>query len=293
MPARRYLFLLYPLLLSIGCTDNAPIDPTRYRVPDQYSETVLSIVDHDSDLTLIADIDHSRLAAAQGVPMPPARVILASSPGLEASLLAQNPLTALDLPLRVLSYEDAEGSPAVIYNPYSFLKSRHDLPDGPELGKSYEALMNRLVDKIPPEARRQFSIQRMEERGIIDLESRFAFDDTLGRVRDAIDAQGDTVWFGEVDYQELAASQGVDLRPLRLFLFGGPAPGGKAMSEAPTLGLDAFCQKLAIWEDEAGQVHVSFNDLLALAERQEVTINVALRVINKRMKSTFESAVQP
>ena len=97
---------------------------------------------------------------------------------------------------------------------------------------------------------------------------------------------------GKVDFQERAKDVGIELRPARLLLFGAPAPGAKAMADAPTLGLDAFCQKLLVWEDQAGVVQVSFNDLLAIAERQGVGKSVALRVINRRLKSTFSGALE-
>lgn len=63
------------------------------------------------------------------------------------------------------------------------------------------------------------------------------------------------------------------------------------MSNAPTLGLDGFCQKFLIWQDQAGRAHLSFNDLLALADRQRVPKALALRVINSRLSKVFEDAL--
>jgi hypothetical protein len=63
------------------------------------------------------------------------------------------------------------------------------------------------------------------------------------------------------------------------------------MGSAPTLGLDAFCQKLLIWQDAGGTVRVTFNDLLALAERQKVSGGIPLRLINHRLKETFSTAL--
>jgi uncharacterized protein (DUF302 family) len=94
-----------------------------------------------------------------------------------------------------------------------------------------------------------------------------------------------------VDFQANARGQGVERRPTYLILFGAPAPGGKAMADAPTLGLDGFCQKLLIWEDASGRILLSFNDLLALAERQGVKKSIALRVINYRLKKVFTEAL--
>ena len=98
--------------------------------------------------------------------------------------------------------------------------------------------------------------------------------------------------FGRVDFTTRSAKYGVVLQPTVLILFGGPGPGGKAMESAPTLGLDAFCQKLLIWQDAGGTVHVTFNDLLALADRQKVSGGVPLRFINRRLKKTFSEALE-
>jgi hypothetical protein len=64
------------------------------------------------------------------------------------------------------------------------------------------------------------------------------------------------------------------------------------MSSAPQLGLDAFCQKLLIHEGEDGRVHVRFNDLLAEAERHRDATSLTLRVINHRIRTTFETALE-
>lgn len=63
-----------------------------------------------------------------------------------------------------------------------------------------------------------------------------------------------------------------------MLLFGGPALGAKATAKVPTLGLDALCQKLLVWQDETGTINASYTDLLALAERQGVPKSPALQV---------------
>jgi hypothetical protein len=48
-----------------------------------------------------------------------------------------------------------------------------------------------------------------------------------------------------------------------------------------------------VWQDEDQKVLLSFNDLLALAERQETGKSIALRVINRRLEKTFQEALEP
>ena len=131
----------------------------------------------------------------------------------------------------------------------------------------------------------------MQPDGIITLDSPFNFEETNRRVLEAINAAGDTVVFAEIDFQTRLTDIGVDIRPTRLILFGAPGPGGKAMRNAPTLGLDAFCQKFLIWEDDQGVVHLSFNDLLSVAERQQVGNSIPLRVIEFRLNKSFSNAL--
>ena len=99
------------------------------------------------------------------------------------------------------------------------------------------------------------------------------------------------MYFGEVDFQANAAALGIKLPASYMILFGAPGPGGKAMASAPTLGLDGFCQKFLIWEGEDGKVRLSFNDLIALAERQNAEVAVPLRIINYRLNSVFTEAL--
>ena len=137
-----------------------------------------------------------------------------------------------------------------------------------------------------------FDQETMQPDGIITINSPFDFQTTVEKVQAAIESQDDTVGFGSIDFQEQARAIGEDIAPSTMILFGGPAPGAKAMSAAPTLGLDAFCQKFLIWQDENQQVHLSFNDLLALAERQAVSKSIALRVINYRLNKLFTEALE-
>lgn len=62
------------------------------------------------------------------------------------------------------------------------------------------------------------------------------------------------------------------------------------MSDSPTLGLDAFCHKFLLWQDSSGKTHLSFNDLLLIAERQDANKSIALRVINYRLNTLLEAA---
>jgi uncharacterized protein (DUF302 family) len=287
--------LMAGLLLTVSCLRTTkPVSETRFAEPDRLFRVLEANVRSQTDFEIIVDIDHARLGANAGSPMPPSHVLIWSDPALEAAILKHNPVAAIDLPLRILAYENqATGKAAVIYNTYEFVARRHSLPEDAALRDGYESAVARAVKGIPEGAISKFPSDAMPDGGLVTLKSPHDFESTEKRIRDAIAAQSDTVGFGDVDFAVRAKSHGVMLRPLKLILFGGPGPGGRAMKSAPTLGLDAFCQKLLIWQDEDGTVHVTFNDLLALAERQGVSGGLPLRVIKRRLKETFTAALGP
>jgi uncharacterized protein (DUF302 family) len=271
----------------------APIAASRFVEPDQLFQTVEANIRSQVDFEVIVDINHALLGAEAGSPMPPAHVLIWSDPELDAAILKHNPLAAVDLPLRLLAYEDQNtGKAAIIANSYDFLARRHSLPDDGAIRSRYEAAIAKATQGIPDDAINRFPSDTMQAPGLITLTSPYDFAATEERILNAINSQSDTVSFGTVDFSERSQEHSIAIPPLRLILFGGPGPGGKAMASAPTLGLDAFCQKLVIWQDESGVVHVTFNDLLALADRQNVSGGLALQVINRRLKATFSGALE-
>ncbi|MGR5222740.1 DUF302 domain-containing protein [Vibrio parahaemolyticus] len=132
----------------------------------------------------------------------------------------------------------------------------------------------------------------MKNNAVITLTSQLSFDDTVTQALKVISSNDDVTIFNQIDYQEVASNQGVPLKPTFLIMYGAPAPGGKAMMHAQTMGLDAFPQKLLVWEDESGEVKVSFNDLVLLAERQEVKKSLSLLMIQKRIYWSLEHAFE-
>lgn len=282
------------LLLAAACSrHDEGISESRYIEPDRLYQALADNVQANPEFEVIADIDHSRLAAKAGSSMPPAHVLIWSDPALEAAILRNNPLAGVDLPLRALAFEDqSTGRAAVIANTYDYVARRYSLPDDAAARTRYEAAVAKALRGIPDSAVVRFPSDTMPDAGLVTLKSTHDFATTERRIQGAIDAQSDAVTFGRVDFAARAAEHGVVLNPTVLILFGAPGPGGKAMKSAPTLGLDAFCQKLLIWQDDSGTVHVSFNDLVALAERQQVSGGIPLRFINRRLENTFSEALE-
>jgi uncharacterized protein (DUF302 family)/uncharacterized membrane protein YidH (DUF202 family) len=86
-------------------------------------------------ITLFATIDHSGEARKAGFEMRPTRLLIFGNPKAGTPLMLAVSSVAIDLPLKALIWEDADGKVWISYNTPSYLQARHHLP--PELVQKY------------------------------------------------------------------------------------------------------------------------------------------------------------
>ena len=118
--------LVGPWAFSLSASASQLVtQPSKYSV----SETIdrLSSVLEAKGIKPIARIDHSSAARAAGQELRPTTVLLFGNPKLGTPLMRANPAAAIDLPMRVVAFEDASGHVMVGYTAPTTLKSRHSL----------------------------------------------------------------------------------------------------------------------------------------------------------------------
>lgn len=80
-------------------------------------------------VTLFALIDHSGEAEKAGIQMPPTKLLIFGSPKAGTPLMLAAPSIAIDLPLKILVWEDGQGKVWVSYNSTAYLQQRHGVPE--------------------------------------------------------------------------------------------------------------------------------------------------------------------
>jgi len=101
--------------------------------------------------------------------------------------------------------------------------------------------------------------------GLISLRSHVGPKQTADRLKAELQARGLTL-FAQIDHAAGAAGAGLALRPTELFVFGNAKGGTPLMQAAQTIGIDLPLKAL-VWQDEAGDCWLSYNDPAWLAER--------------------------
>lgn len=240
----------------------------------------------------IAVLDHHRMAKAEGVYTPASILNIFSDPAVNTPLIAADQLMGLDLPFKILCYTEPDTSKvSLAFTSSEFISKRHGVTMA-QLD-AYSKVMDGLINTSGSQMLSTTNVDSVDKGfGIIQIASDYDFETTVANLRKIVMAQNDTKWFGEVDYKKDGLDQNADLRPTILLLFGGPAPGGKAMESSPKIGLDAFCQKLLVYEDQEGKVWVAFNNIVSFAELYYGTSTQPQAMINQRLEMTFTKAVK-
>jgi uncharacterized protein (DUF302 family) len=79
-------------------------------------------------LSILARIDHSGDAAKVGLNMKPTQLLIFGNAKAGTPIMQASPTSALDLPLKALVWEDADGKVWLSYNSTEYLKQRHNIP---------------------------------------------------------------------------------------------------------------------------------------------------------------------
>jgi uncharacterized protein (DUF302 family) len=123
-------------MIANAAIDGLRILPTQHTVADVL-QRVQSLA-RARGLTVFAQIDFSGDAERSGLTLRPTGLVILGNPKGGTPLIVARPTVAIDLPLKILAWQDAEGHAWVAYNEPEYVQARHRFP--PELLRNIAAL---------------------------------------------------------------------------------------------------------------------------------------------------------
>src|SRR6202453_125815 len=125
--------LLMGAVLPRSAEDNGIVSKPSNHSVDQTVENLKNIL-QSKGITIFAVIDHSGEAEKVGMKMPPTKLLIFGSPKAGTPLMLAAPSIAIDLPLKILVWEDGQGKVWLSYNSPEYFMKRHGVP--PDLLKN-------------------------------------------------------------------------------------------------------------------------------------------------------------
>ena len=115
--------LTYPIDMSA----TGIVDIPSHHSLDATVEKIRGILAAKS-VTLFALVDHSGEAEKVGMKMRPTKLLICGNPKAGTPVMLAAPSAAIDLPLKILVWEDEAGKAWISYNSAEYLSSRHNVP---------------------------------------------------------------------------------------------------------------------------------------------------------------------
>jgi uncharacterized protein (DUF302 family) len=127
--------------------DGIVTKPSSHSV-DETVDRVKSIL-QAKGITLFALIDHSGEAEKAGMKMPATKLLIFGNPKGGTPLMLAAPSTAIDLPLKILVWEDGQGKVWLSYNSPEYLQKRHGFPQDLEKNIAVVETLAERAGNIP------------------------------------------------------------------------------------------------------------------------------------------------
>ncbi len=120
------ILLLAPSQVLAG-DDGVTRRESRYSVP-QTLDRLQSIL-KERGITVFARIDHAGEAAKVGLELRPTQLLIFGNPRAGTPLMVAHPTMAIDLPMKVLAWQDTAGKVWIGFNSVDYMRKRYDLTD--------------------------------------------------------------------------------------------------------------------------------------------------------------------
>lgn len=119
------ILTVFALSLPAKAADELTVKGSKYSVKETVDRLAAAL--KDKGITPVARVDHAAAAKDVGLELKPTEVLLFGNPRLGTPLMQANRLVAIDLPMKVLVWEDNAGKVWLGYTPPETLKMRYKI----------------------------------------------------------------------------------------------------------------------------------------------------------------------
>jgi uncharacterized protein (DUF302 family) len=230
---------------------------------EKAAENFKSYVDTDRTLEISTEINHKQNAKDVGLELNFNQVFFIDNPRYSVPLIDENPLMALELPVRIGFYE-VDGKKFVVARSEDYFLKRYKLTNSAAL-RSIGTLSQTFLKQSSKAAYTQNSaIDSLENNGIETVKSSKNYQETVASIKKMIEDNPNFSLFESKDFTKDAEEIGAELKPLHLFIFGNPKVGTPLMQQNPNFSIDLPLKVLI--EVHNNDVLIHFQDLSFTAE---------------------------
>lgn len=138
------VFIACLMLLPAHANDNLVVKQSAHSVGETLDR--LEAILKKRGLTIFARVDHAAGAKKAGMAMKPTQLLLFGNPKMGTPLMQSNVRIGIDLPIKVLAWQDHKDAVWIAYNDPAYLKSRHAITDRDPVFGTMTGALGKLTD---------------------------------------------------------------------------------------------------------------------------------------------------
>lgn len=144
-----FTFLLFPFLAAAQPIISS-IDVIKpygdFQSPLTFEETVAALQKtlNSKGINVFATIEHHKAAEAVGESMSPATVLIVGNPKVGTALMQENPLLAIELPLKILVYQEGK-TVNIRYEKIAAIAEKYHIEQNFGTAEKIDAAMQQLI----------------------------------------------------------------------------------------------------------------------------------------------------
>jgi len=235
--------------------------------------TFITTTLHQQKYEVLGVINHQQNAANVGLTLRPTQVILFRKQNQERSLTRRSSTVAIDLPFKILVYENDSGEIKLKTNDIGYYIDRHEIP-------IRETRLHQLDATLD-----QFGLN---DNGLVHVKSQQSVSDTIAKLRSVLEAAGFFIPF-EINFNKRKNHPSNST----LLIFGNPNVGTLLMQNQQEIGID-LPQKFLVYSDHQGETHIIYNHPRFIAKRAGIQgLDTLLSNVTNALNNFAQQGSQP
>lgn len=257
-------------------------------------DEMTSRLEESDAVEVITTVDHTEYVGGDEE-LPATQLLVFTNPKLETPFVEDSLRTGMELPQKVLVWDD-DGTTRIAFNAPAYMAKRHgverlDLFLGRMENGLAEVIKNASgasVGEMP--GREEIGIEKGQ--GVVTRESNNSADDTAAHLVSYIEETDKLSLVTEINHQKRAKKAGSEVLPARLVLFTHSELDGALLRGARSSGLDVP-YTMFVSENERGEILVAFNDPEYMAMRHGVELeDEKLEKVDSMLKKVAAKATK-
>ena len=137
--------LCFVLVASPALAGDFIVKPSKYSVAETLDRLTKAL--KSKGITIMARVDHAGGAEKAGLKLKPTQLLIFGNPKLGTPLMQTNRGIGLDLPMKVLAWQDDKGQTWVTYTKPDVLKARYNIKGKDGIFAKMTGALSKLTGK--------------------------------------------------------------------------------------------------------------------------------------------------